>query len=323
MKLEKFKNIIQQYLADGLSKEQHDNVDHWFDVVAKEEGSPFADEQHRQRIQAELLAAMPIQKSENIKPKRTILWKRIAVAAAVLLFLSFGLLYLKEQPHYTNYSNQKVVLTEIATDIGEIRKVRLPDSTVISLNGNTKIAFDAQDFNHNRKVILKEGEAFFAVKRDTLHPFSIVAGEVGVKVLGTSFNVNYAVKAKRITVDVKTGRVEVNSSTTKTAFQLTPGQGIHFDSRNNSFVHYDIDAEHSNLWVQGGMLLNGVTFEELQELIYNRYGLKLSSEHINTDSFSYSLFIPKVESVDHIMQMIESIHQLKYRRSADGIILYK
>jgi len=73
----------------------------------------------------------------------------------------------------------------------------------------------------------------------------------------------------------------------------------------------------------GGVILNGSSFKDLQELIFNRYGLKLRTENLKTDGFSYSLFIPKVESVDQIMQMIGSIHQLKYRRTADAIVLYK
>lgn len=325
MKLEKFKRIIKQYLEGELSKEKKDNVDRWFDKVANEGESPFVDVNHRKRIYDELLAAMPIVQSEIPKPRIRVLWKRITVAAAVLFFLSFGLLYFSKGTFsiFGISKNSATTLTEIVTAIGEIRTIHLPDSSVISLHGNTKIAFAATNFHENRKIILRQGEVFFDVKRDSLHPFSIAAGDVAVKVLGTSFNVNYATKANHITVDVKTGRVAVNSGLSNDAFVLTPGQGLVYDTQQHLFERIDTDAAHSNLWMTGGVILNGSSFKDLQELIFNRYGLKLRTENLKTDGFSYSLFIPKVESVDQIMQMIGSIHQLKYRRTADAIVLYK
>ncbi|MFZ4861195.1 FecR family protein [Sphingobacterium sp. Mn56C] len=328
MKVERFKNILQRYLSGDMSQEEQTRVDRWFDAVAQEQQvPPFTDAQHRSRIYADLFGAMPIHQVKKSKPKSARIWRRMAVAvamaAAVWLFFTFGLGYLNQQYFNNNATDKTVQLIEIGTDIGELRSVQLPDSSIISLNGNTKIAYDAHGFAKKRAIILRQGEAFFAVKRDTILPFSILAGEVAVQVLGTSFNVNYAVEAKRTTVDVKTGRVQVKTAATNTAFLLTPGQGIRFDGQRNSVERLTTEAESSNIWLQGGLLLNGASFEELQQVIFNRYGLTLRSEDLDTRNFNYSLVIPQVRSVEHLMQMIVTIHDLKYRKSASEIVLFK
>src|SRR5690606_15603883 len=52
------------------------------------------------------------------------------------------------------------------------------------------------------------GEAFFKVKRDTLHPFIVYSGVVVTKVLGTSFTIK-AYQNDDITVAVQSGKVAV------------------------------------------------------------------------------------------------------------------
>lgn len=66
-------------------------------------------------------------------------------------------------------------------------KRTLPDGTKVELNRGAEIAveFGAE----LRRVRLVRGEASFAVAKDPLRPFAVVAGAVEARVLGTVFNV--------------------------------------------------------------------------------------------------------------------------------------
>ncbi|MNV92862.1 hypothetical protein D3C71_1874920 [compost metagenome] len=68
--------------------------------------------------------------------------------------------------------------------------------------------------------------------------------------------------------------------------------------------------------------MSGANFQELKELIYNRYGLILRSDSLDTDRFSYSLLLPQVKSVDQLLHMICHIHQINFRREGNEIILH-
>ena len=105
------------------------------------------------------------------------------VAAASLLVLVAGLaLYLhavKQSPAYP---------TAIAAPRGAKKSMQLPDGSKLWLNAGSKIVISSTFALGNREVSL-EGEAFFDVKHDEQHPFVIHAGNLDVRVLGTTLNV--------------------------------------------------------------------------------------------------------------------------------------
>ena len=98
---------------------------------------------------------------------------------------------------------------------------------------------------------------------------------------------------------------------------------MRYNLAKNHFETFDKDPASINLWTHGGMLLNNVGFEELKEIIYNRYAVVLVANNLATDTFNYSLMIPQVQSLDQVLNIVCSIHQIKFRREKNEIILYK
>ncbi len=92
---------------------------------------------------------------------------------------------------------------------GEVRVISLEDGSVMTLNtaSKAKVTFDAA----MRKVRLIDGEALFAVAKDSTRPFVVDAGEASVRALGTSFAVRHLERTP-IEVVVSEGLVEVRQS---------------------------------------------------------------------------------------------------------------
>jgi transmembrane sensor len=86
------------------------------------------------------------------------------------------------------------------------KQLTLPDGSIIQLFPQAEVTF--QDSFYQRKILLKGG-AFFDVKKDEQHPFSVQAGALSVNVLGTSFDVLES--AKKIQVKLYTGKVVVKT----------------------------------------------------------------------------------------------------------------
>ena len=74
-----------------------------------------------------------------------------------------------------------------ATQVGGLRKLELPDGSVVTLNTDTavEVSYSAAE----RRVVLLRGEAFFSVAKDASRPFWVQAGAVAVRAVGTAFNV--------------------------------------------------------------------------------------------------------------------------------------
>jgi transmembrane sensor len=85
---------------------------------------------------------------------------------------------------------------------------QLPDGTSVTLNTGSSIEYPSHFKTHERDVKLT-GEAYFEVTHDKTSPFIISAGDVRIKVLGTSFYVNTNALNGGMQVVLTSGQVEV------------------------------------------------------------------------------------------------------------------
>ncbi|MBE9463490.1 FecR family protein [Dyadobacter subterraneus] len=153
-------------------------------------------------------------------------WYMAAASIALVLFAGAGWFLMKPSKINDislNDSEQKQsVWIEKQNITLEKMSVRLIDGSVVTLSQHSKLSYPEKFEGHFRQVKLT-GEAFFAVHRDTLHPFTIRTAALQIRVLGTSFNV--AEKAGSITeVAVKSGKVMVASLSSKTKLFLGPNE---------------------------------------------------------------------------------------------------
>lgn len=97
--------------------------------------------------------------------------------------------------------------SSFTTKVGEQRTVSLRDGTRVELNTNTHLVM--QYDKHVRRVILRSGEAYFAVAHEQ-RPFVVMAGSRKIIALGTSFMVHRDDQTDApLTVTLIEGRVAV------------------------------------------------------------------------------------------------------------------
>ncbi|WP_428675156.1 FecR family protein [Reyranella sp.] len=125
-----------------------------------------------------------------------------AVAAGILLLLAPGLV-LRLQ-------------SDQVTTTAEVRSIALDDGSLVLLGADSAIAL--LDRDANRGIRLLKGEAFFQVAPDPERPFKVVARDVEVTVLGTSFNVRLGVEGAEVAV--ATGVVQVATTVEDRAVSL-------------------------------------------------------------------------------------------------------
>src|SRR5690606_7892291 len=115
------------------------------------------------------------------------------------------------------------------TERGEKARLSLPDGTHILLNSDSRLWYNPDFGKDLERVVYLEGEAFFDVAKDTLHPFKIHSGDITTTVLGTSFNVQ-AFADEEITVSLVSGKVQIEnqSALNDSQIYLKPGeQGVY------------------------------------------------------------------------------------------------
>lgn len=112
--------------------------------------------------------------------------------------------------HSYHASHPSTIMHTQATNAREIHAITLSDGTRVWLNAKSSLRYP-DHFSGDTRVVELQGEAYFKVAHDSLHPFIVKANGVETKVLGTEFNVKcYSSDNTHVTL-VK-GMVEVTGN---------------------------------------------------------------------------------------------------------------
>lgn len=142
-----------------------------------------ADEEHRRAFEGmteiwDTMPAVSVGEMPRVaawdQPAHPRPWARAAVVAMACAVLTVAGYFFWSSPDYT-------------TAIGEQRIVNLEDGTRVSMNSGTRMAVAYSDTE--RRIVLKEGEAFFEVAHNKQVPFIVIAGDHRVIAVGTAFSV--------------------------------------------------------------------------------------------------------------------------------------
>lgn len=144
---------------------------------------------------------------------------------------------------------------------GDTRRIALAEGSAITLNTDSRI--EPRFEERLRQVDLVKGEALFDVSRDRNRPFVVHAGDVRVRVLGTSFSVR-RFNDGAVEVAVLEGHVEVGAAGELHPHSLRRGQRVRVSPRGDFRIERVSHAalERSVGWRRGIIDLQGMTLAQ-------------------------------------------------------------
>ncbi|WP_339722426.1 FecR domain-containing protein [uncultured Paraglaciecola sp.] len=129
----------------------------------------------------------------------------------------------------------------IETTEGESRQVELEDGSLLSIKPSSKLAYRYS--TQLRHITLTEGEVFFDVEPNPTRTFEISAGDNTIKVLGTSFDVQYV--NGRVNVEVTKGVVSVTPTGAFSSLRLTVGNNVSIENDDRIIPFNNASANRS------------------------------------------------------------------------------
>ncbi|MBC9933409.1 FecR family protein [Chitinophaga qingshengii] len=116
-------------------------------------------------------------------------------------------------------------MAEIQTRNGSRSRATLPDGTEVWLNGGSRITYQRDMNNQQKREVFLSGEAYFKVAKDADNPFVVRTDRMAVNVLGTAFNVKAYPNEERSETSLISGAVEVVPADDQTQrVKLQPNQ---------------------------------------------------------------------------------------------------
>jgi transmembrane sensor len=164
---------------------------------------------------------------------------------------------------------RQLLVQTIETGFGEVRKVTLPDGSVVTLNANSQLQFLRPGFGKLIRDVSLKGEATFGVRHLPTHqPFIMhIDGQLDVTVLGTEFTV-YARKGAAQVV-LHQGKVHIDYKGKDNPRQLTmlPGDIIKLDlNKRIQFKHLN-NTEIYKAWQNQQFVFNKTSLHEIAQLM--------------------------------------------------------
>ncbi|WP_343535675.1 FecR domain-containing protein [Pedobacter sp.] len=321
MKDYQLKKLIEKYLDGTATPAERYLVESLLGSLEmdQDEHKDTRSEDEEQQMANRIIANVIHQPSPSSKPKT---WGRIAMlAATVLLISTAGLFYFKKLEQAGPQAPAQSFV-KYSTGTNQLKRLLLPDSSTIYLNANSSVSVPVTFKNQRERLVYLDGEAFFEVTRDVKRPFKIRVGDLRVQVLGTSFNVSAYKAVREVKVAVSTGKVMVNEQS-KNLATLTPGQEIIYNKNTRSFRKVDdLQSNHKATWRDGVIALNEASFEELQNAIYNCYGLELSTKDQNILSQQYNFTVRSSRPASKTLAQLSKMMNRKFRKEGRSVILY-
>lgn len=252
----------------------------------------------------------------GIEHSKRIWLRRTAYAIAgiaALLCLVFGSI------HYYHYMDEQNTTYSLAnTSYGEKRHLTLPDGTQIVLNSCSSLRYPNRFSGKERKVEL-DGEAYFRVARNEAMPFIITTGNFNVRVLGTHFDVKSYPKDEIVSVNVESGKVQVDLP--EAMMRLTAREQVLINTLSGEYTKKKEEREVA-VWIKGGLRFSSTPIRDVArelERVYNcRITFAPDDEFTNLISGEHDN-----KSLESVLQSIEYVSGVKHKKKGNEIVLYK
>ena len=317
---EQIKELLERYIKGECTDEEAALLEKWYDRISQEGAAtrimPDAEEQ---RLVQELWEKIAFREKPELgkEPENRLRNRRILRHAAVwagMIVVSGGIWMQWNRKALRQVSKKIQNYTAIATGYQQVRKVRLPDSSVVWLNSATHLSIPT-DFETNRELRLS-GEAFFEVRPDPSHPFVVLAGNTATRVVGTSFNVSAYPGGGELRISLKSGKVGVEYGN-KEKRVLLPGETMIYDKESGNGAVLQQETGEMDVWTEGRLLFYKTPLKEALAQIEARYGLQIVYDRAITNRTITARF--ENTALEKVLQSLSFGWDLHFTRRGDTL----
>ena len=244
------------------------------------------------------------------RQRRFRLW--LTGAAATVLLCIAG---------WTAYEALRPVPMQTFSTLAEVRNLTLPDGTEVTLNRYSSLTCPKR-FEHGRRDVRLQGEAYFEVSKDTRRPFTVEAGGMEVQVLGTHFNVEAYPADTEVRTTLLEGSVAVSTDHDKKRLLLQPNEAAVYN-RHTGLLRQEATpaADDEIAWSRGLFLFRQQTLQEIARQLSNAFRTPIRIEDAQLATYRLTATFSSGESLTEILDVLQQAGHFGYRDESGTIVI--
>ncbi|KZS42850.1 hypothetical protein AWE51_15900 [Aquimarina aggregata] len=221
---------------------------------------------------------------------------------------------------------EKLTYNTLTVPYGKRFDIVLSDGTSIFLNSGSSIKYPVQFIKGQSRQVFLNGEAFFDVAEDKLHPFIIDAQELNVEVLGTKFNVSTYKEDSQIEVVLVEGSVELDKQSYKgnkeKSVILKPGFNGVFNKKENSISTSKVNTSLYTSWMTGNVVFRNAPFREIAKKLERVYNVSIiiNNEELANENFNASIEVDN-ETIEEVLNYFNKFFDIEFEIINNKILI--
>lgn len=214
---------------------------------------------------------------------------------------------------------QTAVYAEVYSPYGHKTKVILPDSSLVWLNGDSRLRYETS-FRKSRKVELS-GEALFEVRQDKKRAFSVQSNDLKVEVYGTSFNFKQYPDERNAEVALIEGSIGLFSDD-QFLEKMVAGEVADYDLKNKAINISKKNINQIISWSTDELNIENEKFEDVITYLERWYGVEIVADQ-DLEIDQRLSFKVKTESLQELLSIINRVSPINYRIDGKKVIISK
>jgi len=221
-------------------------------------------------------------------------------------------------------TTEDLVYNTLTVPYGKRFELKLSDGTQVNLNAGTSLKYPIKFLKGQYRKVFLNGEAFFDVSKDSLHPFMVNADDLNVRVLGTRFNVSSYPEDDRTDVVLVEGSVGMNEQKENfdegSSTMLEPGFKGTFQKTSGKIEKEPVITDIYTAWMGGELVFRNMTFENILRKLERHYNVSISNTNVDLGNTVFNASYGKV-TLKKVLEDLKLTHGIDYSISQNNVTI--
>lgn len=220
---------------------------------------------------------------------------------------------------------KQLVFHKIRVPAGRKYNIKLSDGTLVHLNAASTLKYPIQFSSQGPRRVYLQGEAYFEVSHDDIHPFIVHTDPLTVKVLGTKFNHSSYPGDSIVKTTLERGKLAIwKTKDSLDTYILKPMEAIVYNRNQKGLSKQTTDLNVDLAWMDNHLVFKEAPFSHILKRIERCYGVQITNHFNELNQIRFNgAFDLNQESIIDVLNTFQLSKPFTYQITDNEIIITK